>query len=121
MKLILPVTLLLPLTLSSNVVEPQLYISPSPSTSTSNIKLTSPQSNAILSHHLSVSNFEILPHSINGNRQWESLLFTTSTSSNNLNSNDWLTSSSSGVEREDDDEVNKIVIILECGKEGCSG
>jgi hypothetical protein len=98
--LLVPLALsaLLPLTLA--VAPPaQLRLHPSPEThSTSPISLSAPQANAVLAHHLGVAQYEKLPLA-NGDRRWEEAL-----------------GSSGGWE-----QGQKVVVLLECGKEGCDG
>ncbi|GAA6063077.1 hypothetical protein JCM10212_003135 [Sporobolomyces blumeae] len=84
----------------------QLYFAPplSPPSSSSAaskpIVLTAPQTNAILAHHLGVSSYVDLPLSSarNGGRDWESAL-----------------------EVGRDARGPKMVVVLECPKQGCQG
>lgn len=78
-------------------VPAQIYLSPAPSTAGSHITLTAPQANAVLAHHLGVAQYERLPLTT-GDKKWEEAL--------------------GGASR---GAGPKMVILLECGKEGCAG
>lgn len=78
-------------------VPAQIYLSPAPSTAGSHITLTAPQANAVLAHHLGVAQYERLPLTT-GDKQWEEALGGASWGAG-----------------------PKMVILLECGKEGCAG
>ena len=98
--------LVLPLTLAASSPS-QIYFSPNPHHSThsqasGSISLTPPQANAVLAHHLGVAQYEHLPHSTKGDRKWEEAL-------------------GSSVEDWTQRDTAKIVILMECGKEGCRG
>lgn len=106
MKLI-ALGLVLPLTLAASSPS-QIYFSPNPHHSahsqaaSGSIALTPPQANAVLAHHLGVAQYEHLPHSTKGDRKWEQALGSSAA--------DW-------TQR----DTAKIVILMECGKEGCGG
>ena len=77
----------------------QIYLSPAPATTDGGapISLSAPQANAVLAHHLGVAQYERLPTN-KGDRTWEQA----------LGSNEWSTG-------------GKMVILMECSKDGCDG
>lgn len=94
----LAVSALLPLTLAAPPAQLRFFPSPVSSETHGNITLSAPQANAVLAHHLGVAQYEKLPLT-NGDRRWEEAL-----------------GSSGGWE-----QGQKVVVLLECGKEGCDG
>lgn len=94
----LAVSALLPLALAAPPAQLRLFPSPATSETHGNIALSAPQANAVLAHHLGVAQYEKLPVT-NGDKRWEEAL-----------------GSSGGWE-----QGQKVVVLLECGKEGCDG
>lgn len=86
-----------PLVLGASSAPAQLRLSPSPATTGSRVTLAAPEANAVLAHHLGVSSYEHMP--LSNNHDWQQALGDSDSST----------------------VGQKIVVVLECPRQGCDG
>lgn len=99
--------------LSASTPTAELYILPS-TNSNEGIKLNGIEFNSLLSHKLGITEYELLPNSLMNNQHFQHLLSSTGSSSSESSGSEWLTETK-------ETKNQKIIILLECGKQGCEG